>query len=163
MSVDNSGRGSTLGPNSPRNRVSRNTESPSPTKDKSKSFYRQAFAEANILIAEGFLNLHPLLPIAVKNLLAPRPCLPADMKNLVSTLKLVILTSLVFLALSLPNAFTMKGRLMFIPVKKQRFGICLRVDLRRCIIIALQGGRKPHGLIALRTKSFCHFLTLKRR
>ena len=95
MSGDNGRRGSTLGPNSPRNRVSGNTESSGPIKDKDKLLYRQAFAEDNILIAEGFLNLHPLLPIPVKNLLAPRPCLPADMKNLVSPLNLVILTSLV--------------------------------------------------------------------
>ena len=64
-------------------------------KEKSKSFYRQAFAEANILIAEGFLNLHPNLPVAVKNLLTPRPCLPADMKNLVLSLEPAILTNLV--------------------------------------------------------------------
>ena len=92
MSVDSSRRGSVLGPNSPRNR---NADSPGPTKDKSKSFYRQAFAEVNIMVSEGFLNLHLNLPVAVKNLLAPRPCLPTDMKNLVSPLKRAILTSVV--------------------------------------------------------------------
>lgn len=93
MSVDNSRHGSTVGSNSPR-RIARNTDSPGPAKDKSKSFYRQAFAEANILISEGFLNVHPNLPIAVQDLLAPRACLPADLKHLVSC-NLAILTSLV--------------------------------------------------------------------
>jgi hypothetical protein len=94
MSVDNSRHGSTVGSNSPR-RIARNTDSPGPAKGQSKSFYRQAFAEANILISEGFLNVHPNLPIAVQELLAPRACLPADLKLLVSSCNLAILTSLV--------------------------------------------------------------------
>ena len=64
-------------------------------KDKLKSFYRQAFAEADILISEGFLNVRPHLPIAVKKSFSSKSLSPLGHKILCTPLSLAIITSLV--------------------------------------------------------------------
>ena len=57
-----------------------------PSRDKSRSFYRLAFASVDMIVSEGYLTQHPKLPPAVKKLLDPIQCIPSSIKEKVSLL-----------------------------------------------------------------------------
>src|SRR5436309_14208440 len=52
-----------------------------PSCDKSRPFYRLAFASANMIVSEGYLSQHPKLPLEVKKLLEPIKCIPSTIKE----------------------------------------------------------------------------------
>jgi hypothetical protein len=59
-------------------------EYPGSSKGESESFYRQAFGDAHIFAAEGFLRHHPDLPKPISELLKVRPCIPKEIESMVS-------------------------------------------------------------------------------
>lgn len=55
-----------------------------PSRDKSRPFYRLAFASANMIISKGYLIQHAKLPSEVKKLLDPIKCIPSSVKERVT-------------------------------------------------------------------------------
>jgi hypothetical protein len=81
MSADSPRCGSTASlANNSSLRFATSIDSPDSTKDKSNSLYREAFADADVYIMEGFLDIHPNLHPTLKKLLLPRPCIPSGIK-----------------------------------------------------------------------------------
>lgn len=108
------------------------TPTPGTVKDNGRFYYRQAFAKANMDIAEGIFTYHPDLPEDLKTILTPIKCVPTTMQEMVPVLFHSSDFSILSSSVNPMSTSTTQFRTFYMRVKSRLLIISFSNGLKRC-------------------------------